>query len=119
MIADVFKGQWTDKVKSLIEKHPGKVVPVPHNMTNYFQPLDLTVDQSCESFLRDKVQIWYAEQVQAQIFKGIAPESVSVDLKISILRQNGKMGHSVLRSYSHRQGCRRNWMTQNWDNQSD
>ena len=62
------------------------MVPVPHNMTNYFQPLDLTVNRSCKSFLRDKAQIWYAEQVQAQISKGIAPESVSVDLKISILK---------------------------------
>ena len=35
-IADVFKGQWADKVKSLIGKHHGKMVPGPHNMTNYF-----------------------------------------------------------------------------------
>ena len=79
-------GQWTDKVKSLTEKHHGKMVPVPHNMTNYFQPLDLTVNRSCKSFLRDKAQIWYAEQVQVPISKGIAPESVSVDSKISILK---------------------------------
>ena len=62
------------------------MVPVPHNMTNYFQPLDLTVNRSCKSFLRGKAHVWYAEQVQAQISKGIAPESVSVDLKISILK---------------------------------
>ena len=55
----------TEKVllgKSLIEKH-GKMVPVPHNISNYFQPLDLTVNRSCKSFLHDKTQIWYAEQV--------------------------------------------------------
>ena len=86
LIADVFKGQWTDKVKSLMEKYHGKMVPVPHNMTNYFQPLDLNVNRSCKSFLHDKTQTWYAEQVQVQISKGIAPESVSVDLKISILK---------------------------------
>ncbi|MEO0687884.1 MAG: hypothetical protein AAFY76_23225 [Cyanobacteria bacterium J06649_11] len=86
MIADVFKAQWTDKVKDLVEKHHGKMVPVPRNMTNYFQPLDLTVNRSCKSFLRDQAQTWYAEQVQAQIANGIAPENVSVDLKISILK---------------------------------
>lgn len=86
LIADVFKAQWTDKVKDLVEKHHGKMVPVPHNMTNYFQPLDLTVNRSCKSFLRDQAQTWYAEQVQAQIANGIAPENVSVDLKISILK---------------------------------
>ena len=36
--------------------------------------------------MRDKVQTRYAEQVQDQISKGIAPESVSVYLKISILK---------------------------------
>ena len=86
LIADVFKGQWTDKVKSLIEKHQGKMVPVSHNMTICFQPLDLTVNRSCKSFLRDKFQLWYAEQVQAQISKGIAPGSASGNLKLSILK---------------------------------
>ena len=33
------------------------MVPVPHNMTNYFQPLDLTVNLSCKSFLRDQAQL--------------------------------------------------------------
>ena len=86
LIAGVFKGQWMEKVKSLIEKYHGKMVPVPHNVTNYLQPLDLTVNRSCKSLLLDKPQIWYAEHEQAQISKGIAPESVSVDLKISILK---------------------------------
>ena len=44
LIADMFKEQLTDKVGSLIEKH-GKMVPVPHNMTNYFRPLNLTINQ--------------------------------------------------------------------------
>ena len=43
LIPDIFKGQWMDKAKSLIKKY-GKMVPVPHNMANYFQPLDLTVN---------------------------------------------------------------------------
>ena len=46
----------------------------------------MTVNQSCKSFLHDKAHIWYAEQVQAQISKVISPESVCVDLKISILK---------------------------------
>ena len=64
----------------------GKMVPVPHGMMNCLQPLDLTVNQLCKSFLCDKTQTWYAEQVQAQISKGIALESVTVDLKRSILK---------------------------------
>ena len=56
LIADMFKGQWTVKVNSLIEKHDGEMVPGPHNMTNYFQPFDLTANRSCKSFLRDKLK---------------------------------------------------------------
>ena len=57
LIAGVFKGQWMEKVKSLIEKYHGKMVPVPHNVTTYLQPLDLTVNRSCKSLLLDKPQI--------------------------------------------------------------
>ena len=55
-------------------------------MMNYFQSLDLTVNRSCNSFWHDKAQTSYAEQMQVQISKGIAPECVSGDLKISILK---------------------------------
>ena len=41
------------------------MVPLPHNMKNYFQPLDLTVNLPCKLCLDDKYQICYAEQVQA------------------------------------------------------
>ena len=67
----MFKGQWKDKVKSLIEKHQSKMVPLPHNMKNYFQPLDLTVNRLWKSLLRDKGHICYAEKVHAKISKGI------------------------------------------------
>ena len=62
------------------------MVSVPHNMTNYFQTIDLTVNQSCKSLLDDKAKIQYTKQVQAQISNGTAPKSVSLHLKISILK---------------------------------
>ena len=62
------------------------MVSVPHNMTNYFQTIDLTFNQSCKSLLDDKAKIWYTKQVQAQISNGTAPKSVSLYLKISILK---------------------------------
>ena len=38
LISDMFKGQWADKVKSLIEKHgtSTKMVPLPHNHDERF-----------------------------------------------------------------------------------
>ena len=39
---DVFRGQITDDVTSLLTEHNVNVVLVPNNMTHLFQPLDLT-----------------------------------------------------------------------------
>ena len=50
LLADVFKAQWTDDVKQKITENHGKIVPLPNNMTSYFQPLDLTVNRSCKHF---------------------------------------------------------------------
>ena len=86
------------------------MVPVPHNMTNYFQPLHLTDNRSCKSFLPDKAQILYAEQEQAQISK-VAPESVSVENRHTPAYTR-KKSDSVLRLYSRRQGYREKWMAQ-------
>ena len=44
LILDVFKGQKNTAVTELIEENNCMVVYVPPNMTNYFQPLDLTVN---------------------------------------------------------------------------
>ena len=55
-------------------------------MTAYLQPLDLTVNRSCKAFLRNQAQTWYSHQVQSQIEKGIQPDKVSVDLRISVLK---------------------------------
>ena len=123
LISDMFKGRWVDKVKSLIEKHgtSTKWYQFLITMTNYFQQLDLTVNWSRKLLLRDKTQMWYAEQVQAQISKGIAPEVYLLIWKqaySSLYTQIRKLGDSVLQSYSHRQGYCEKWMVQIWDNQS-
>ncbi len=43
LIWDAFKGQTTDTVNSTLDI---VCVPVPANMTHFFQPLDLTVNGS-------------------------------------------------------------------------
>ena len=59
------------------------MIPVLRNMTNFLKPLELTGNRSCKSFLRNNAQTWDADEVQSQIARGIAPESVSVDLEIN------------------------------------
>ena len=52
LIADVFKAHLTEPVKKIVAEESGKMIPVPNNLTHKFQPLDLTVNRSCKSYLR-------------------------------------------------------------------
>ena len=70
----------------LVASNNGKMVPVPNNMTNHFQPLDLTVNRICKAFLRKQTQEWFFSEVQTQIQNGVKPENVKVDLRISVLK---------------------------------
>ena len=56
LICDVFKVQWTNAVKDAVKKSNSKIVPVPNNCANYFQPLDLTVNKSSKDFLLQEAQ---------------------------------------------------------------
>ena len=51
MIWDVFKGQVTAKVLEKLQSINCEFVPVPANMTNFFQPLDLSVNGSAKQFI--------------------------------------------------------------------
>ena len=66
LICDVLKGQWTEAVKNVVEESKGKMVSVPNNWTNYFQPLDHTVNNSSKYFLRKEAQSWYSQEIVKQ-----------------------------------------------------
>ena len=63
LIFDVFKGQKTEKYRSLLEMYDIIAAHVPANMTKYFQPLDLTINGVAKTFLKDKFGNWYAREV--------------------------------------------------------
>ena len=51
MVWDIFWGQMTERVKDKLASANVMLVPVPANMTHFFQPLDLTVNGSARKFL--------------------------------------------------------------------
>ena len=51
---DTFKGQDNDEVAKLCHKNDGALIIVLHNLTNKFQLLDITVNKSPKSFIKDK-----------------------------------------------------------------
>ena len=55
-------------------------------MTNVFQPLDLTVNRSCKSFLRNHSHDWYSNEIRKQMEKGLASHEIKVDVRISVLK---------------------------------
>ena len=62
IIMDTFKGQSNDEVAKLCRKNNCALIIVPHNLTNKFQQLDITV-KPAKSFIKDKYNMWYTEQV--------------------------------------------------------
>ena len=54
------------------------VVIVPLNLTYKFQPLDLSVNKAAKSFIQNKYNDWFADQVFTQLQNG----KDSTDVKI-------------------------------------
>ena len=86
IIMDTFKGQDNDIVLNLCKKHFCQVVIVPHNLTNKFQPLDITVNKPAKSFISNKYNEWFTEQVAKQLQKGIPPADIQVSLNLGELK---------------------------------
>ena len=78
LIADVFKSHWT-KVK----RSSGKMCH--NNMTIIFQPLHISINRSCKSFLWREAQSWYSPEIEKQIKEGKKTHEINVDTRISIM----------------------------------
>ena len=63
IIMDTFKGQNNNVILDLCEKHLCQVVIIPHNLTNKFQLLDITVSKLAKSFISNKYNKWFSKQV--------------------------------------------------------
>ena len=61
-------------------------VRVPANMTNLFQPLDLTVNRSAKAFMTRKLTEWYSLQITKQLDSGKNCDEIEVKLLLSTLK---------------------------------
>ena len=86
LVFDVFKGQKMERVQHLIADNNCVCVFIPANMTNYFQPLDLTVNGPAKQFLKGKFKEWYAREIAKQVNKGIDVYSIDVNTKLSVMK---------------------------------
>ena len=67
LIYDVFTGQTTENIKLYIDENGCVIVFVPNNMNHYSQSLDLTVNDVAKHFLKDKFELWYANELKKQL----------------------------------------------------
>ena len=52
LLMDVFRGQMTEEVVSMLRTNNIRLVKVQNNMTHLLQPLDLTVNGHCNSLMK-------------------------------------------------------------------
>ena len=83
---DVFYGQMTEDVVKQYQDNNILIVNVARNMTNYYQPLDLTVNGYYMKFLKRKFTQWYSAEETRQLAYKVAFEDVQVKLQLTKLK---------------------------------
>ena len=86
LIMDVFRGQITDDVTNRLKENNIHVVLVPNNMTHLFQPLDLTVNKHCKSFLKNCFSEWYSQQIANQLAVEKKMEEIEINFKLTTIK---------------------------------
>ena len=86
LTCNVFKVQWTEAVKNVVKESNRKMVSVPNNWTNYFQPLDLTVNRSSKDVLRKEAQSLYSQEIVKQMEARKRSDQIKVDVRVSVVK---------------------------------
>ena len=86
IIIGTFKGQDNDTLRKLCAENNCDFVIVPHNLSNKFQPLDLSVSKAAKSFIQNKYNDWFANQVFTQLQNGKDPTDVKISSRLSGLK---------------------------------
>lgn len=86
LIYDVFRGQTTANVLKVLEENNILVTKVPPNMTNLFQPLDLTVNKIAKNFTKQKFADWFTRQINIGLESGQELDDIEIDYRLSVLK---------------------------------
>ena len=87
VIFDVFRGHLVPEVDEVLEENKLLKVVVPSNCTDRLQPLDLSANKALKDQLRASFRQWYAQEVSKQLQEGKNPEDISVDMRLSVLKE--------------------------------
>ena len=70
LIIDEFPGQMTDTLLAKLKENYIKLVRVPKNMIQIFQPLDLTGNGSAKSYLKRQLTEWFSVRISDEFNSG-------------------------------------------------
>ena len=77
------------KVKCKLQSSSIDLVPVPANMTHFFQPLDLTVNRAAKNLTKTEFISYYSRCIQQQLDAGKLLEDVEVSLRLNHCMHSG------------------------------
>ena len=86
IFADTFKGQDNNTLKELCYRNNCEVVIVSHNLTNKFQPLDISANKPAKAFIQNQYNGWFSSKVSVQLKKVIDPTDIKITSKLSNLK---------------------------------
>jgi len=99
LILDVFRGQMTSEVTDLLKENNIFFVKIPNNMTDLFQPLDLTVNGYCKSYFKRKFAHWFAQQFDRQL--SLVNKVEDVVIKFQLTEIKPIHAHWISEFYNH------------------
>ena len=82
---DVFRGQKTEYVLTVLKDNNILLVRVPANMTHIFQLLDLTVNGTFKLFTRKKFSKWRNRQILRALENGCEIMDAKTDAKLKLV----------------------------------
>ena len=86
LIMDVFRGQMTEEVVSMLRTNNIWLVKVPNNMTHLLQPYDSTVNGHCKSFMKGMFAEWYRKQVEEALSHGKKVEDIEIKFYLTVIK---------------------------------
>ena len=85
IVMDTFKGLDNDTLKELCSKSNCETVIVPHNLTNKFQPLGISINKAAKAFIQNQYNDSFSNKLSVQLKKGIDPADFKITPNISNL----------------------------------
>ena len=86
LLLDVYKVHQCDTVIAAMKALNGEIKFIPGSMTSKCQPMDLSVNKSLKSQLKNEFNSWYGDEVKAAIDSGMDKKDVSKSISLAMSR---------------------------------